>query len=115
MIRFAAEEYQECKIWIAQKKEEGYSWNDIKKLCTNDEMFEEEFKKVNLNDKFELAFYEDFGAGNCLVSLVIMRKSSGGKPEIVYSQDCDAAIEEIYNDREKFFEKLVNYLNSILQ
>lgn len=46
MIRFAAEEYQECKIWIAQKKEEGYSWNDIKKLCTNDEMFEEEFYRL---------------------------------------------------------------------
>ena len=41
MIRFAAEEYQECKKWIAKKIQGGYSWADVKKLCTTDEMFEE--------------------------------------------------------------------------
>ena len=44
MIRFAAEEYQECKKWIAQKIQAGYSWADVKKLCTTDEMFEEEIE-----------------------------------------------------------------------
>ena len=46
MIRFAAEEYQECKKWIAQKIQAGYSWADVKKLCTTDEMFEEEFYRL---------------------------------------------------------------------
>ena len=46
MIRFAAEEYQECKIWIAQKIQSGYSWTDVKKLCTTDELFEEEFYRL---------------------------------------------------------------------
>lgn len=46
MIRFAAEEYQECKKWIAKKIQGGYSWADVKKLCTTDEMFEEEFYRM---------------------------------------------------------------------
>ena len=43
MIKFAAEEYQECKKWIARKIQDGYSWEDVKKLCTTDELFEETF------------------------------------------------------------------------
>ena len=31
MVKFAAEEYQECKKWIAQKIQEGYSWADVNK------------------------------------------------------------------------------------
>ena len=42
MVKFAAEEYQECKKWIAQKIQEGYSWTDVKKLCTTEEMFQED-------------------------------------------------------------------------
>ena len=46
MIRFAAEEYQQCKKWIAEKIQEGYSWEDVKKLCVSNEMFEEEFYRL---------------------------------------------------------------------
>lgn len=46
MVRFAAEEYQECKKWIAQKIQEGYSWADVKKLCTTDVLFQEEFYRL---------------------------------------------------------------------
>lgn len=46
MVKFAAEEYQECKKWIAQKIQEGYSWADVKKLCTTDELFQEEFYRL---------------------------------------------------------------------
>lgn len=46
MVRFAAEEYQECKKWIAQKIQSGYSWGDVKKLCTTDELFQEEFYRL---------------------------------------------------------------------
>ena len=46
MVKFAAEEYQECKKWIAQKIQEGYSWADVKRLCTTDELFQEEFYRL---------------------------------------------------------------------
>lgn len=46
MIRFAAEEYQECKKWIAEKIQSGYSWADVKVLCVTEAMFEEEFSRL---------------------------------------------------------------------
>ena len=46
MIRFAAEEYQECKKWIAEKIQSGYSWNDVKKLCVSNKLFEDEFYRL---------------------------------------------------------------------
>ena len=46
MIKFAAEEYQQCKKWIAEKIQGGYSWPDVKKLCVSDELFEEEFYRL---------------------------------------------------------------------
>ena len=46
MIKFAAEEYQQCKKWIAEKIQGGYSWSDVKKLCVSDELFAEEFYRL---------------------------------------------------------------------
>ena len=46
MIKYAAEEYQECKKWIAEKIQKGYSWEDVKKLCTTSEMFDGMFHKL---------------------------------------------------------------------
>lgn len=46
MVKFAAEEYQECKKWIAQRIQEGCSWADVKKLCTTEEQFREKFYRL---------------------------------------------------------------------
>lgn len=50
MNRFTAEKYRDCKKWIAEKIQSGYSWNDVKKLCVSNELFEEEFYRLQ-NDE----------------------------------------------------------------
>lgn len=46
MIKFAAEEYQECKKWLSEQIQAGYTWDEVKNLCTTDELFEEEFYRL---------------------------------------------------------------------
>ena len=43
MTGFSAEEYTNCKKWIAQKIQEGYSWEDVEHLCVPEDKMADEF------------------------------------------------------------------------
>ena len=43
MTGFSAEEYTSCKQWIAQKIQEGFSWEDVEHLCVPIEQAKEQF------------------------------------------------------------------------
>lgn len=42
-MSFSAEEYTSCKKWIAQKIQEGFSWEDVEHLCVPEEQAAEQF------------------------------------------------------------------------
>lgn len=50
MSNFASEEYIDCKKWIAQKIQEGFSWDDVRNLCVSSDKVESEFDKLQ-NDE----------------------------------------------------------------
>lgn len=58
MNGFASDEYINCKRWIAGRIQEGCSWNEVKRLCVNPELVEEEFDRLQ-ND--ELIIPPDMG------------------------------------------------------
>ena len=46
MKSFSSEEYIECKKWIAEKIQEGYSWENVASLCVNSQQMAEEFDRL---------------------------------------------------------------------
>lgn len=50
MSKFVSEEYDDCKKWIAQKVQEGFSWDDIRNLCVTPECASEEFDRLRFEE-----------------------------------------------------------------
>lgn len=50
MSAFSAEEYTSCKKWIAQKIQEGYSWDDVEHLCVSEEQAAQEFEVLQMEE-----------------------------------------------------------------
>lgn len=50
MNNFTSEEYIDCKKWIAQKIQEGFSWDDVRNLCVSNDKIVAEFDRLQ-NDE----------------------------------------------------------------
>lgn len=50
MTMFSAEEYTSCKKWIAQKIQEGYSWEDVEHLCVPENQAAQEFDYLQMEE-----------------------------------------------------------------
>ena len=50
MSNYAGEEYLTCKEWIAQKIQEGFSWDEVAHLCVSDGTEQEAFERMQYED-----------------------------------------------------------------
>ena len=48
MSDYASEKYLEAKKWVSKKITDGYSWDDVKKLCVSSDEAKNEF--IQLRD-----------------------------------------------------------------
>lgn len=50
MSGFASEEYNSCKVWIAEQIQAGASWEAVKNLCVSPELVESEFERLQYDE-----------------------------------------------------------------
>ena len=65
MNDYVSEKYIRCKEWIAHKREEGFSWDEIKSFCVSSESVADEFDRLQneemvIPDDFSISDWETF-------------------------------------------------------
>ncbi len=65
MNNYASEKYNRCKEWIARKREEGFTWEEVKTLCVEIDKVNEELDRLQneeliIPDDFSISDWETF-------------------------------------------------------